>query len=538
MIAIRHIFFLCVLPVLLQAQQVSDRSVRYNIDDWVTYPVARFMTSVTYGYDNAYFGSTGGVLRWNYQHDRWETPYTVSSGLPDDEVRVVAFDYNSAFLWVATATGLSYIEQNADDVYVYDYSVIGNGPVTAMGGGKASFWIQTPDGYYRCDAVGGPFWRGSPQAASADEVRWQGRRPESLPMLYTDGSFHYYQQGWLSDFHSRQFDILSTAQDRYQRMWLATWGGGAASANLRTEAIDRLPFGPWIEEIHALVWSETGLWVGGRNRQNRPGGITHWNWEEDSWETVEAQYNPRLRSDRVTAMDGAGRYTWMGTDAGLVAFDEQRRDWRSWSVRDNLWSDEIHHLTLGEAGLWIATESGLNLMDTSSFSIRQIRDTRLIHRRIWRVEADGADLWAGTQQGLYHLDGTTGTWSHIPRPVGMQYLEVTALSVFGNQLWVGTDGGVMMLDKSTKVWTTYPAKHFPTQGFIHTLLADEERVWVGSSEGLLTYFKDENRWRLFTVEDGLPDNRVFSILLDGDYLWLGTGRGLTRFFWNDPMRID
>lgn len=538
MTVFRRLIPALLLPLLLQGQTVLDRSVRYNIDDWITYPMARFMTSVTYGYDIAYFGSTGGVLRWNYQYDRWETPFTVSSGLPDDEVRVVAFDYNSAYLWVATATGLSYIEQDADEVYVYDYNVIGSGPVTAMGGGKASFWIQTPEYYYRCDAMGGPFWRATPQEASADDVRWQGRRPDALPMLYTDGSFHYYQQGWLSDFQGRRFDILSTAQDRYQRMWLATWGGGAAKANLRTEAIDRLPYGPWVEEVRALVWSETGLWIGGRNPRNRPGGITHWNWEEHSWETSEAQYNLRLRSDRVNAMDGAGRYTWMGTDEGLLRFDEQRREWQSHTVHDNLWSNAIHHLTLGPAGLWIATESGLNLMDTASFSIRQIRDKRLIHSRIWRVEADGDDLWAGTQQGLYHLNGKTGAWTHMPRPVGMHYLEVTALSTFGDELWVGTDDGVMMLDKSTKIWTAYPAKHHPTQGFIHTLLAGSERVWAGTSEGLLTYFKDEKRWRRFTVEDGLPDDRIFTILQDGDYLWLGTGRGLTRFLWNDPMRID
>ncbi|MCK5145812.1 hypothetical protein KAR48_03600 [bacterium] len=538
---LRLVLLLC-LPALLTSQTLLKRSIEYDIDDWITYPMGRYITSIATSPDLIYFGTTAGVIVWNSNHEQWEKPYTVSSGMIDDYVLSVFFDANTGVLWVVAPGGVSYLEPASQEFYVNDNLSSLGSPVVSVGKGNAYYWVQTENSIFQSDRLDGYFYNMRNKSEfENDRIKWfNGRQlQEPLPELFVDDDFHYFPSpGYLQDYNLRQYNITLSVKNEFQQMWMGIWGLGMGQADLRMERLAFHPYGPWVEAVRGLAWSETGLWVGGNNKGRADGAITHWDWEDETWTAYEASIIMSLYSDRVNAIDGAGRYTWFATDEGLAAFDEYEHTWRSWGIRHNLWTSRINHITLGEAGLWIATDAGLCLQDTVTLGITRIRDPRLIHRRIWRVEADGPNCWAGTDRGLYFYDGRKQNWTQMPRPGNMMVQNVTALSAFDDEIWAGTDDGVMMYAGESDQWKTFPAAHTPTEGRVHTILADSACVWIGTDNGLLCYTRDEERWRRFTVDDGLPDNRIFSILMDGDYLMLGTGRGLTRFFWNSPMRHD
>ncbi|MFH1335459.1 MAG: hypothetical protein ABII96_02990, partial [Candidatus Zixiibacteriota bacterium] len=59
--------FLCSIYILIYSPLIQARG-KYLEGDWVSYSVFRYVTSVALDYRHVYFGTTGGVTRY----DRWD----------------------------------------------------------------------------------------------------------------------------------------------------------------------------------------------------------------------------------------------------------------------------------------------------------------------------------------------------------------------------------------------------------------------------------------------------------------------------------
>ena len=534
------VIFLIFVVLGLKAQELPDREIHYRPGDWISYPVTRFITSIALGHQYTYFGTTGGITRYDFYRNRWDSPFTVSDGLEDDRIRVVAFDFTTGYLWCATDAGLSYRVASSEEWWNISYRSLGFDDVTAIGSGKNYLWLESSKMLFKGDRKGGPFWTASPDEEISDEVQWSRRENglNNTDYFFMEGGYSFFPEGFIQDVHLRQFNITHTLQDKFEHLWMATWGLGGGMADMKTSYLELIPFGPYTSEMDAMAWDDEGMWIGGRHSPGEQGGITWWNMERGEWTYFEANLISSFRSDMITAIVPDDRYVWFGTLEGLVRYDKERDTWKNYSIHDNLWDDRVYSLALGDGVLWVGTESGINRILLPGVAVEQIRDKRLIHRRIHHLEADGEDVWAGTNWGIFHYVGQTGEWQTVSGYEGMLDQEVTAISVWEGEVWFGTDDGIEMYDKKTKRWQGFPEAHYPTGGRINNILADKDVVWVGTENGILKYLKEENRWRRFSTEDGLLDNSVRWILPDGDYVWLGTGRGLTRFYWNAPYRVD
>ncbi|MFC1501842.1 hypothetical protein ACFL6A_00350 [bacterium] len=531
-----------VLYSMIQGQDISDRQVHYRPGDWISYPVTRNVTSIDVGNTYAYFGTTGGIMRYDYFRNQWDTPFTWSNGLENDEVRIVLYDFNTGFLWCVTGGGVSYRIPSAEEWRNISYSSLGSGQIYSLGSGKQNVWIEGRRGFYKSDPTGIMFWSATPQEEAEDQVRWRGRRAgnpvESLPELFVDAGYFYYPEGYIQDMEFRQYDITAALQDDFSRLWMGTQGLGAGVVDMIVSRLGFLPFGPFHRDVQAMAWDDDGMWMGGLNLSRQPGGITWWNMEEGKWVYYEAEIVPELWTDNITSIATDVRHVWFGTNNGLARYDKDRDKWRMFSVQDNLWSNQINSVVLGENTLWVGTEAGINSIRLPSMIVEQVRIKELNHQRIYRLEVDGEDVWAGTERGIYRFDGEEGIWEYFPEDPAIVALDITAISAWGDEVWFGTENGIMALDKATNEWQSFPPAHYPTGGQINVIAADSGVVWVGTEEGVLKYVKAENRWRRFTRNDGLLDNRVRWILLDWDHIWFGTPLGLTRFYWNAPYRID
>ena len=86
-------------------QRISGTNVHYEPEDWTTFPMTRWITSLAVGREYVYFGSTGGIIRYNIYSNRWERPWTVSDGLPDNNILSIAYDENTDYVWCSTRLG-------------------------------------------------------------------------------------------------------------------------------------------------------------------------------------------------------------------------------------------------------------------------------------------------------------------------------------------------------------------------------------------------------------------------------------------------
>lgn len=531
----------------ISAQEIPDREIHYRPGDWISYPVTRYMTSVALGHQYSYFGTTGGIARYDFFRNQWESPFTVSDGLEDDHIRVVAYDFETGYLWCATDTGLSYRIPSAEEWRNISYQDLGIGPVSSIGSGKQYLWLKSSEELLKGGRSEGIFWRATQKEEIEDDVQWSssraGRKGESLPDLFMESGYLFFPEGYIQDVELRRFDVIETFRDNFDNLWMATWGLGIGVANMKTFHLEQLPFGPYTSEVNAMAWDEAGMWMGGRRYTEKPHdgeawGITWWDMDTNEWTYFEAEFIAHLRSDEVTSIVPDTTFVWFGTVEGLARYNKDKDAWQVLSVHDNLWDNRVTSLALGENVLWVGTEYGINTILLPGMVVKRVRDKRLIHRRIYWLEVDGEDVWAGTDRGIYRYVGKKRLWEYVPGYAGMLTQTVTAISVWEDEVWFGTDDGIEVYDRKRDQWRGFPAEHHPTGGLINNILADIGAVWIGTENGVLKYIKKENRWRRFTTEDGLLDNSVRWILLDGDYIWFGTGRGLTRFYWNAPYRID
>jgi ligand-binding sensor domain-containing protein len=536
------IIALLIIPMLLFGQDISDRQLHYRPGDWISYPVARTVTSVDVGNTYVFFGTTHGITRYDYYRSVWDTPFTWSDGLENDDIRIVLYDFNTGFLWCATRAGVSYRIPSAEEWRNNSYASLGSGPVLSLGSGKRYVWIEDRGGLFRSDPTVAMFWQATPQEETEDQVRWRGRRAEnqteSLPDLFMDAGYFFFPEGYIQDMELRRFDISTALRDDFSHLWIGTRGLGAGVADMLVSRLALLPFGPFHSDIEAMAWDGGGMWMGGIFQPGKSGGVTWWNMDEEEWIYYEAEILPELWTDCVTSIAPDVRYVWFGTTDGLARYDKSRDRWRMFSVQDNLWSNQIHTVVLGKKTLWVGTELGINRIRLPSMVVEQVRVEALNHRRIYRLEADGDDVWAGTDRGIFRFNGKEEAWEFVPGDPSIVAQEITAISAWGDEVWFGTENGVMAYDKVKDAWQGFPPVHYPTAGPIHVMAADSGVVWAGTDNGVLKYIKKENRWLRFTTNDGLLDNRVRWILLDWDHIWFGTPRGLTRFYWNAPYRVD
>jgi ligand-binding sensor domain-containing protein len=531
--------FLVAFPLYSQPE-VLDREIQYRPGDWIGYPMMRYAASITLGDQFVYFGTTNGISRYDFYQDRWEYPYTVCDGLADDQIKVVAYDFGSGYLWCASEIALSYLVPSSEQWHNLYYETLFVETVTSIGPGKEFLWIDTPDGLYKGDRTIGTFWESHEEEAAQDNIQWFGNRQEAnpLPDLFIEPGYFYFPDGTIQDMQSRKFQIETTLLDRFDNFWMAIWGLGAGKADMKIMDLKLLPFGLYNSQVKTMAWDETGLWIGGIGHDEEIKGITYWDMEDGAWTYFESELITRLRGDRVYAIVVGTDCVWFGTDEGLACYDKDENTWRVYDRHQNLWDDRVYSLALTNSILWVGTEYGVNRIVLSGKVIEQVRDERLIYRPVYFLEADGADVWAGTDQGLYRYVDQDRIWEFVRDYPGMIADTIRAISVWNDEVWIGTSDGVEVYYKKEDQWKGFPRDHYPTESLIYFLLADSTAVWVGTDHGVLKYIKAEDRWRLFTTGDGLLDNHVHWILPDGDYIWFGTGRGLTRFYWNAPYRTD
>ncbi len=537
-----------------QRGRVRRSNPSYRQGDWVTYSVASYVTSVAVGPDFVYFGTTGGITRYNHWRDAWADPFTVSDGLADDFVTAVAFDRTTGFLWAATRSAVSYYhptEQVWRNLFKEELGISPRDDVQSIGIAANYIILETQaNKRVTLDKYGGgrvlPADNGNPGAEGS--VQWFGahqRIPQRFPIFFTRPGLIFDPAGFIEDNMLRRSRISAYVDDGQGRAWIGTWGFGAGRIDLRSDRLEILDFGLLSPDVRAVAFDGGELWIGGFRSPTAPTrhGVTRWDIDRQRWRYYESPFISRLRSDQVNTIAVDDGWVWLGTDAGLAGYSKKNDDWITLDTFRGLARNRIFDVEADDQYVWVASGSGIDRITKSTLGSDSLHVVHILPSQLRDVGVYDLTLmrnlvWAGTDLGVFVYDNSKGVGGYENAPHGPGTQVVTAVHRYESEIWVGTSRGVEVYDTISRKWLGVPEKLFYATAPVNAIDADSRVVWVGTQKGALKYDRQRKYWRLYTVYDGLADNRVQAVLLDGDYVWFGTPNGLTKFYWNNPDRGD
>jgi ligand-binding sensor domain-containing protein len=539
------------------AQSAPDVRIRgtnrhYRSGDWGTWSSTRHIRHICLSADRVYFATTGGITCFNPFSQRWEEPFTVSSGLASADAELVAYDENSGFLWCVQSEGISYLGPASQAWTNLFYDEIGfsrDERATSLGfGSDRKVYLPTNTGrLFAAYGTNGQF-EAAPEPGPDIEVKWFGEREAKEPpppYLFLPQGFWYDEQARvISDIHSRKFPLTFWLRDPWHNLWISTWGLGAARVDLLSSRYQPLPFGLWDDAVDYLAYDQNALWLGGEQKHEGPAGLTKWEVGSRDPEYFEPRFITGFSDDRITAMAFDDNHLWFGTKNGLTRYDLNKRIWRTYSEVDHLSDPRITDLYLDSLYIWVASEAGLSRIKQSTVGKKdslaiEIIDYRNLGRlSISNLAACGDTLWVGSEYGLYFYDMKADSGAFWRGGFFQASQAIEAVACYANEVWFGTGQGIAGFDARTGEWFAPPAQRLESSGRINWMDADEYSVWVACEQGVLRYDRAGKRWIHYTMEDGLPAQEINSLLLAGDYIWFGSSSGLTLFYWNAPYRID
>ncbi|MDR0748760.1 MAG: response regulator [Tannerellaceae bacterium] len=249
-------------------------------------------------------------------------------------------------------------------------------------------------------------------------------------------------------------------------------------------------------------------------------------------------------NDVRQALQDSEGYIWIATREGLCRFDGYRiKAYKSSLYTPGLLSNNRLNVIAGDRNgqIWIGTDNGLNILDKTTETIRQIAPGRLKSNDIQALcVTRNNDVWVGTPEGLYRYFAARDSFAlYDAATTGGQFrghnIKAVYEDYFGN-IWVGTwNEGLTRIDGETGDFYSCPPLGYLNSA--HVIFEDlRHNIWVitwGNGLVRLENPYDTQAVRYVAYKnDGhpgsLPDNTVYALAQDRNTgrLWVGSRSGL------------
>lgn len=475
---------------------IADINPRYKPGDWQAFTSVRFITSAAESPDYIYFGSEGGVARWDRMARRWAPALTTAEGLPSNEVRRLAYNPDTDELFAETNLGPSVFRR---------------------------VWNE---------------WRFTPEFPDSLESHWQPARIEGW---YLPFGYDALTQGFFTDPHLRRYEIAGSIEDSYGNSWIGTWGDFVWRQQYAGFDLEPQDWGLYNDNVAAMFLDSGRVYFAGPSLYRGDAALTIYDTAAASWQYIEAEFTDGFATDAVHEIEAQpGSPTlWMATDLGVVRYNRESGRFRTFGRSSGLSDDRVNALCLDGDFLWVGTESGVDAIYLPTDSIFRASTSEVGIARVRAIATTRDVVWLGTDRGLFRLVKPEAEWVRFDRPAGEFSRAVRSLVINDDRLYVGLERGIGVIDLTyNEPAIVYESVDGLPDDNIFEIAVTDSILWAATPSGLVRYVPATKERRVFTMDDGLLAAFVQTIEVDGDYLWLGTEKGANRFRWRNPQRID
>lgn len=545
---------------------------------------------------------------------------SLEDGLAQSSVYTVLQD-DSGYIWLGTEDGLQQYDGYSFRTYRHsadDHNSLSNSYITRLLQGKQGYlWVGTYAGLNRYDFSTGEFTRYAHEhpgfntaghnyiwtlAQTADGGIWVGSDDGLERLDHASGKWTVYHAGEGAAAGLASNVIWALHVDAAGTLWI---GSQAGLSYLPQGATDIQAFvapdNPELFEdvsVNALTEDQLGnLWVGLEGALVRV----------DAARTKVKVLQPggdNTERNRIRALLVAGNgELWVAAyEAGVYIIEPESGEIRNFrhaaANRDSLASDKIVSLYQDRSGLiWLGNETaGINTYNPATRAFGHYlqqpdNPTSLSNNTVWSFAADTDNsIWVGTENGLNHMDLTTGQFTHYRHNakksdslgydfIGALYRDTVGTLWVGTldgldrylgngrfehvdflprtdetirarnisllredsqgRFWVATGGGLFLLDRNTRQYTWYRqsadnSNSLPSELVVAMVERPDGRFWIGTDGGLSLFNPSTGEFFNHTSANAskltLPNDFVHSLYLAPDgVLWVGTSGGLLAY---------
>jgi len=239
--------------------------------------------------------------------------------------------------------------------------------------------------------------------------------------------------------------------------------------------------------------------------------------------------NFHLPHRKIRSLLADSTVMWIGTDAGLVKYDESKIS--VISKADGLTDSVILSLFIDKyKNLWVGTPKGLSKVDVDGIE-SWVSEDGLINGRVRTINEDiYHNIWIGTKDGVSIFDGNRFLNLTMENGLSNNRIRCIQTDNFDN-IWLGTYfGGIMRFNY--KHFIAFTPKEGLISNQISSIIEDNDgHIMIGSLDGVSRLKIKNNKLTGIdhvTTENGLISNTVQTIYKDDNAnYWCGTDRGLT-----------
>lgn len=225
---------------------------------------------------------------------------------------------------------------------------------------------------------------------------------------------------------------------------------------------------------------------------------------------------------------------WAGSkNNGLYYAVHENETFKKIKLSDEKLSEYIYNIKLFKEKLWVATESGVYVVNPNSHQVETSFNTSngLRHNKVYSFLIDEDTIWMATISN--YLTGISN-YNIVEKKleVGNNLLSIVGLEkdTKGN-IWMATlNNGVIQLSSNNEI-TNYAAINGLLSDHCYAItVADDDNVWIGHRYGL-TRIKSLGNISVYDINDGVKGEINLNAMHKDSLgnIWIGTSEGLIKY---------
>jgi signal transduction histidine kinase/ligand-binding sensor domain-containing protein len=246
------------------------------------------------------------------------------------------------------------------------------------------------------------------------------------------------------------------------------------------------------------------------------------------------------KNDITTLAEDNKGQIWMGMlngKQGVHILDPENMLFRTLSTANGLFSDSIQNILVADRNIWIGTNEGIDIVDSSLKFIRHYgRDQGLIsnNESIFAQDTKG-NMWMGAPTSgpleLQVLNLKNDTIRQMILPPDLNKISVVTdiKKDRKGKMWFGSyTGGILEVDpEKNSIRSVENVPAFKDQDFNILFSDEQDNMWVGTNSGLFRINATRDSLIKFSLAEGMIGVRITSLNEYNGRIYAGTRSGLT-----------